>query len=162
MLVDNVCELLDIDFFLNTCSLHHNGLKTKIGANDAADAALTARVTGLEGKVSTDKTELETKISGLQTQVTNLKNTVQSSFQALATSLGNLGSSAKSVPIFNVDGEIVGEEKLLFTTLQAQYLIILSLLFNALLIVGIILYCCIINGGYSPKKRAYNHVNNFW
>jgi len=161
MLVDNVCELLDIDFFLNTCSLHHNGLKTKIGENDAKDVVLTARVTALETKVSTDKTETNAKISALQTQITNLKNTVQSSFQALATSLGNLGSSAKSVPIFNIDGEIVGQEKLLFTTLQAQYLIILSLLFNALLIVGIILYCCIINGGYSPKKRAYNHVNNF-
>ena len=166
MLVDNVCELLDIDFFLNECSLHHEGLKTKISSNDAADVVLTGRVTALEGKVSSDKSELDTKISGLQTQVTNLKNTIETAFNNLASSLGNLGggsSAQKVIPIFNDMGEIIGEEKLLFTAMQAQYLIIFSILLNVFLIVGIILYCTMVNfvtPGDNKKltKYKYSHV----
>ena len=143
MLIDNVCELLDIDFFLGACSLHHGNLKTNLASNDANDLKLKDRVKALENTTSADKALFETKINGLQSQINALKNLLKTSFGNLATALGNLGATnpAKAVPIFGDDGAIIAHETLLFTTKNGQCLIIIALLMNVILILRELLLC---------------------
>ena len=166
MLIDNVCELLDIDFFLGTCSMHHGNLKTNLASNDANDLKLKDRVKALENTTSADKALFETKISGLQAQINALKNTMKTSFSNLATALGNLGATnpAKAVPIFGDNGAIIAHDALFFTTKQGQYLVIISLLLNAILILKEVL-ACVVHCDSSDliktrlKKSTFNSVH---
>ena len=167
MFVKNVCELLDIDFFLGECSIHHGTLKTSLANNTVNDLALTERVMKLENTTSANKSEFTKRINEIQAKITDLKNTIKKSLGNLALTLGNLGSTnpAKVIPIFGDNGEIIGRNKLFFTSIQAEYLIMISLFINVMFLFETILHCIcknrITTDDIDSKPAYNNNINTF-
>ena len=140
-----ICELFDVDWFLDTCSNHHYTLTTNLKTNKNEGILLESRVDNLEDTIANDTTTIDSTLDDADLHVELVRNATLKSFGALHDALLNLASfSSKTVPIFNDNGDIIGETHLLFTTLNTQWLIILSLFMNIIFITKRIIDCFVV------------------
>ena len=159
MLVDKVCDLLDVDWFLQECSARHNALVGNLGSNKANDNALKTRVLTLKYNVTNGAKNLQTQLDAIQKKINDAIKEMTDAFDSFVEALSNIFPAAKNgehKSIIN-DNTLNNDSKLLFSGIQAQYLLLYLIILNVILFTGLIVYVSAKILSYKKGSNKSNH-----
>ena len=161
--IDDVCELVDIDYFLDICSIRHGNFVESLLANNQSDAALTEIVNTLELDVRNIDGTIKKHINDVQNEINGLISSYQTTIQTLINGLPSFGAKkAESLSdLTDIMSNTNVADKILFTKNQMQIIILIILGFNALLVTGFIIYACVglqTQIGNNAAKDVYKPV----